>query len=306
MVDRLDARFTPIVDGIETQLVGKRHAIVLTLAAFFASGHLLIEDIPGVGKTTLAKTFAHVMGLPFGRIQFTSDLLPSDILGVSYYDMKEGEFRLKKGPIFTSFLLADEINRAMPKTQSALLEAMEEHQMTLDGQAYPLPKPFFVIATQNPSEESGTFPLPSSQLDRFILSFPIGYPDPEAERRVLAGEMGTKLPQTPLVDKAWIESVFDEVENVKLSPAMLDYLQAVVARSREPSLFIQGLSTRGALALSRSIKAWAVLHGRDYGVPEDLQAVVVEVCRHRLRFVRGDTTVERLKDALLSHLPIRA
>ena len=302
MTDTLAPEFVPIVDAIESHLLGKRHAITLTLAAFFARGHLLLEDIPGVGKTTLAKTFASVMGLGFGRIQFTSDLLPSDILGISYFDSRESRFVLKKGPIFTPFLLADEINRAMPKTQSALLEAMEERQVTIDGVSYPLPEPFFVIATQNPHEEVGTFPLPLSQLDRFICSFGIGYPNREAERKVLLGAAKAPLTDRPLMDKASIEELFDRVESVRLSDAMLDYLQAFIAYTRTSGRFAGGLSTRGAMALTSMTKSWAMLHGRDYAIPDDLQAVAGEVCIHRLRFIEGPTTIERIRHELFTHI----
>ncbi|WP_201353374.1 AAA family ATPase [Hydrogenimonas urashimensis] len=302
MTEKLAPEFVPLVEAVEAHLLGKRHAVTLTLAAFFARGHLLLEDIPGVGKTTLAKTFAAVMGLGFGRVQFTSDLLPSDILGISYFDAKESRFILKKGPIFTPFLLADEINRAMPKTQSALLEAMEERHVTIDGVTYPLPEPFFVIATQNPHEEVGTFPLPLSQLDRFICSFGIGYPEREAEREVLLGAAERPLPATPLMDEEQIHTVFMSVRNVRLSDAMLDYLQAIVAHTRTSGAFCVGLSTRGALALASMTKAWARLHGRDYAIPDDLQAVAGEVCMHRLRFKEGPTTMERIRHELFSHV----
>ncbi len=302
-MERLAARFKPIIDAVEAHLVGKRHAIELTLATFLARGHLLLEDIPGVGKTTLAKRFAEVLGLPFGRIQFTSDMLPSDILGVSYYDSETGTFRLRKGPIFTPFLLADEINRAMPKTQSALLEAMEERQVTIDGVSYPLPEPFFVVATQNPHEEVGTFPLPLSQLDRFLCSFGIGYPDAASERRVLAGEIDTTSPVEPLLTHEQMEELFAQVRAVRLNEAMLDTLQAAVSFTRESGLFPTGLSTRGALALAAMTRAWALLRGRDYAIPDDLLAVAGEVCIHRLRFTEGPTTIQRLRDVFAAHLP---
>ena len=299
----LAPEFIPVVDRIERHLLGKRHAITLTLAAFFAGGHVLLEDIPGVGKTTLAKTFAGVMGLDFGRIQFTSDLLPSDILGVSYFDQTSGKFALKKGPIFTQFLLADEINRSMPKTQSALLEAMEEHHVTIDGKSYKLEEPFFVIATQNPHEEVGTFALPHSQLDRFICSFGIGYPDREAERSVLLGLAGrTGGGEDVVMAPEAIAKTMREVAEVHLSDAMLDYLQSVIAFTRESGLFAYGLSTRGALALSAMTRAWARLHGRDYAVPDDLQAVGGEVCLHRLAFKEGATTIERIRRELFTHV----
>jgi len=302
MKQKLAPEFTPIVDAIETHLIGKRKAITLTLAACFAGGHVLLEDIPGVGKTTLAKRFAQVMGLGFGRIQFTSDLLPSDILGVSYYSQKESLFILKKGPVFTQFLLADEINRSMPKTQSALLEAMEEHSVTIDGTSHPLPEPFFVIATQNPHEEVGTFPLPHSQLDRFLCSFGIGYPDRVSERRVLLGNGTEKQNSTgALLNADQIIELAQRAQSVKMSEAMLDYLQDMIAFTRESGLFNYGLSTRGALALTAMLKCWAMLHGREYATPDDLQAVASAVCTHRLRFTEGVTTAQRIEDALFAH-----
>lgn len=302
MNDTLAPEFVPIVDAIEADLLGKRHAITLTLAAFFARGHVLLEDIPGVGKTTLAKRFAAAMGLSFGRIQFTSDLLPSDILGVNYYDQKNGEFVLKKGPIFTQFLLADEINRSMPKTQSALLEAMEEHHVTIDGKTHPLPAPFFVIGTQNPHEEVGTFVLPHSQLDRFICSFGIGYPDRDAEREVLSGmQRKPDAGHTALSSDALFQYM-QRADSVSFSDALLDYLQQLIAFSRESGLFEYGLSTRGTLALGGMVRSWAMLHGREFATPDDVQAVAAEVCAHRLRFIEGVTTPERLRRELFTHV----
>ncbi len=307
MNDTLTDRFLPIVDEIEAHLLGKRHVITLTLCTFFAGGHVLLEDIPGVGKTTLAKHFAQVLGLDFGRIQFTSDLLPSDILGVNYFDQKSGNFVLKKGAIFTQFLLADEINRSMPKTQSALLEAMEEGHITIDSKSYPLDPLFFVIATQNPYEEVGTFPLPHSQLDRFFCSFGIGYPDKEAERRVILGEelSKNKAPSaTSLFSYEEIIKIRKEIKSVHLSDAMLDYIQDIISFTRESGLFRYGLSTRGALALTAMIRSWAYLHGRSYAIPDDLQAVIGEVCLHRLSFKEGATTLKRIRYELLSQISI--
>ena len=302
MKQKLSPEFIPLIDTIEKDLVGKRHAITLTLAAYFAGGHVLLEDIPGVGKTTLAKSFARVMGLDFGRIQFTSDLLPSDILGLSYFDQKKSDFILRKGAIFTQFLLADEINRSMPKTQSALLEAMEEHSVTIDGVSHKLPEPFFVIGTQNPHEEVGTFPLPHSQLDRFICSLGIGYPDRVSERSVLLGRKeAVNASVSSSLSLERIRDLMREAREVKLSDAMLDYLQDIIAFTRESRLFDYGLSTRGALALTAMLKSWAMLHGRDYATPDDLQAVASAVCSHRLQFVEGTTTAKRIEDALFSH-----
>ncbi len=299
----LAADFVPIVDAVESRLLGKRHAATLTLAAFFAGGHVLLEDIPGVGKTTLAKTFAAVMGLDFGRIQFTSDLLPSDIVGVSYFDRKSGGFVLKKGPIFTQFLLADEINRSMPKTQSALLEAMEEHHVTIDGTSHPLPEPFFVIATQNPFEEVGTFPLPHSQLDRFLCSFGIGYPDPASERDILTGTRSAAGTIRPMITPDERRRYRKLVADVRLGEPLLDLLQRLIAFTRDSGLFTHGLSTRGALALTGMTRAWAALHGRDYAIPDDIPAVAGEVCVHRLNFKEGPTTVERIRRELFSNVP---
>jgi len=301
--ETLAPEFVPIVDAIESQLIGKRHAITLTLAAYFAGGHVLLEDIPGVGKTTLAKQFCAVLGLDFGRIQFTSDMLPSDILGISYFSQKEGGFILKKGPIFTQFLLADEINRAMPKTQSALLEAMEESNITIDGTSHALPEPFFVIGTQNPHEEVGTYPLPHSQLDRFICSFGIGYPDQASEREILKGtnRQKPKSTQTMLTaDK--IALLMQKAKEVVLSDAMLDYLQDVIKFTRESGRFEYGLSTRGALALTAMLKSWAMLQGRSYATADDLQAITAAVCTHRLKFTEGNTTALRLEHEIFTHI----
>ncbi|MDQ7047373.1 MAG: AAA family ATPase [Sulfurovum sp.] len=295
--------FTPIIDAIETHLVGKRETIALSLATFFAGGHLLLEDIPGVGKTTLAKALSQALGLDFGRIQFTSDMLPSDILGVNYYNQKEGDFVFKKGPIFTSFLLADEINRSMPKTQSALLQAMEEGIITIDQISYTLKKPFFVMATQNPYEEVGTFLLPSSQLDRFMCSFSIGYPDKDAERAILKGGSKEQLVKTQaMLDTKQIESFMQKASSVTLSDTLLDFLQAIIAFTRESGLFEYGLSTRGALALTAMVKSWAMLQGRTYATADDLQMVTGIVCAHRLHFKEGTTTMLRISHEIFSKI----
>ncbi len=299
----ISPEFTPIIDAIETHLIGKREPIALSLATFFAGGHLLLEDIPGVGKTTLAKHLSHVLGLNFGRIQFTSDMLPSDILGVNYYNQKEGEFIFKKGPIFTSFLLADEINRSMPKTQSALLQAMEEGIVTIDKTAYTLSKPFFVMATQNPHEEVGTFPLPSSQLDRFMCSFGIGYPDKASERTVLKGETKHRSDITEaMLNTVQIESYMQKASDVTLSEALLDFLQEIIAFTRESGLFEYGLSTRGALALTAMVKSWAMLQGRTYATADDVQMVTGIVCAHRLHFKEGNTTALRISHEIFTKI----
>ena len=297
------SQFTPIIDAIETHLVGKREKIALSLATFFAGGHLLLEDIPGVGKTTLAKHLSQVLGLAFSRIQFTSDMLPSDILGVNYYNQKEGAFIFKKGPIFTSFLLADEINRSMPKTQSALLQAMEEGTVSIDGTLYALPRPFFVIGTQNPHEEAGTFPLPDSQLDRFMCSFGIGYPDKTAEREILKGETGhTHTSSDTLLTPEQIESYMKQASEVTLSDTLLDFLQEIITFTRESGRFEYGLSTRGALSLTAMVKSWAMLQGRTYATADDLQTVTSVVCSHRLKFREGPTTAKRIHDEIFTHI----
>jgi len=299
----ISQEFFPIIDAIETHLIGKRETIALSLATFFAGGHLLLEDIPGVGKTTLAKHLSHVLGLDFGRIQFTSDMLPSDILGVNYYNQKEGSFVFKKGPIFSSFLLADEINRSMPKTQSALLQAMEEGIVTIDTTPYTLPKPFFVIGTQNPHEEVGTFPLPNSQLDRFMCSFGIGYPDKISERAILKGDTKHHEGQvTPLLTSKEIENIMKKASEVRLSDTLLDFLQSIISFTRESGLFEYGLSTRGALALTAMVKSWAMLQGKTYATADDIQMVTGIVCKHRLRFKEGDTTKLRIEHEIFTHI----
>jgi len=298
----ISSEFTPMIDAIEKHLIGKRETIALSLATFFAGGHLLLEDIPGVGKTTLAKNLSQVLGLAFGRIQFTSDMLPSDILGVNYYNQKEGSFVFKKGPIFTSFLLADEINRSMPKTQSALLQAMEEGVVTIDSVPYTLSKPFFVVGTQNPHEEVGTFPLPDSQLDRFMCSFGIGYPDKTSEREILKGNKEENTNTTTLLSQEQIANYMQKAGDVALSDTLLDFLQEVIAYTRESGVFESGLSTRGALSLTAMMKSWAMLQGRTYATADDLQMVTSIVCAHRLRFKEGVSTSKRIHDAIFTHI----
>jgi MoxR-like ATPase len=296
-MNELDQKFTPLISAIASQLYGKEQSIALALAAFFAKGHLLVEDIPGVGKTTLAKALASLLGLNFNRIQFTSDLLPSDILGVNYFNQKKSDFVFKKGPIFTQFLLADEINRSMPKTQSALLEAMEEGNVTIDGERYTLEQPFFVMGTQNPFEEVGTFKLPDSQLDRFICSMSIGYPSPEAERDILLRKSPKPLPDNTITLED-INKIQDAVTQVHLSDPLLDYLQSIITLSRNGVYFTHGLSTRGAIALAQMTRSWAYLHGRDYAIPDDVTEVAPYVCAHRLHFKEGKTTAQRIKDVI--------
>jgi MoxR-like ATPase len=272
------------LDQINQVLLGKPRQVRMAVAAMLAGGHLLIEDVPGVGKTTLAHALAATFDLAFQRIQFTSDLLPSDIIGVSVYEREKDAFRFHPGPIFTQLLLADEINRATPKTQSALLEAMAEGQVTIDGTTHALKQPFYVVATQNPLDLAGTFPLPDSQLDRFMLRLSLDYPDARAERELLAGEdrndMLSRL--APQLDVAGIDDLRHAAHAVTASPALLDYLQRMLAASREHPDIRVGLSPRAGLALLSGARAWALMDDRGYVIPEDLQALFVAVAAHRL------------------------
>ncbi len=266
-------------------LLGKEPQVRLALCCLFARGHLLIEDLPGMGKTTLCHALADVLGLSWKRVQFTSDLLPADILGVSVYNANDASFSFRPGPVFTQLLLADEINRTTPRTQSALLEAMAEGQVTVDGETRALPDPFFVIATQNPVHQSGTYPLPESQLDRFLMRLHLGYPDPRAERamfqrRQAPGNAREGLQQ--VISTAQLAAIRDAVREVQSSDNLLDYLQRLVAYTRESPEFEVGLSPRGALALLGSAQTWAVMHNRNHVIPEDLQAVLPAVAAHRL------------------------
>ncbi len=291
-----------IIDEIEKHIKGKREKIQLALCTFLANGHLLIEDLPGVGKTSLAKVFSRVLGLDYSRVQFTSDLLPSDILGVNYFDTKDSSFHFKPGPIFSQFLLADEINRATPKTQSALLEAMEEHQVSIDGKTMKLPEPFFVMATKNPFEEFGTFELPSSQLDRFAISLSLGYPDQKAERSILSSRSQLDLDELQSVDFSIIKRLREAVSEVHISEELLDYLQDILNFTRESGLYVNGLSTRGAISLSKLSKAWALIQGRDYVIPSDLSFLLPYVTAHRLKSKEGSKNPSEISDEILSHL----
>ncbi|MGB6018857.1 MAG: MoxR family ATPase [Sulfurimonadaceae bacterium] len=287
-----------IIDEIEKVVIGKRDKIEIAMAAFLSGGHLLIEDMPGVGKTTLAKALAHVLGLDFGRIQFTSDLLPADIIGVNYFDVKSGEFRFKKGPIFSSVLLADEINRATPKTQSALLEAMAEHQVSVENTTYPLQRPFFVIATKNPFEESGVFSMPSSQLDRFVCTISLGYADRASEREILrAGNLHSSN-DLKTFDKEEVTRLLTLSKNVHVSDEILDLIQNIIEVSREHGLFEYGLSTRGALALLQLSKAYAIIRGRDFVTPNDVTDVLEPVVVHRLELTNRDSSEPASKKIL--------
>ncbi len=284
----LSAARSPVHQVIEVAgqiILGKESQIRLALACVLARGHLLIEDLPGVGKTTLAQVLARTLGLDFHRIQFTSDMLPADIVGVSVYDRERSAFKFHPGPIFAQVILADEVNRATPKTQSALLEAMEEHQVTAEGETRPLPEPFFVIATQNPTEQVGTFPLPESQLDRFLMRLELGYPDREAERALLAGADRRALLAAlkPCLTPSELVDLQAKAALVHVAPALLDYVQAIVEYTRRSTDYVAGLSPRAALALVHSARAWAFVEGRDKVIPEDVQAVLPGVAAHRLR-----------------------
>jgi MoxR-like ATPase len=268
-----------LIEAAGQVILGKETQVRLALACLLARGHLLIEDLPGVGKTTLAHVLARTLGLHFQRIQFTSDMLPADIIGVSIYERDSGAFKFHPGPIFAQVILADEVNRATPKTQSALLEAMEEHQVTAEGETRKLPEPFFVIATQNPSEQVGTFPLPESQLDRFLMRIELGYPDRDAERALLSGADRRDLLAglEPCMSPGELLEQQETAQRVHVAPALLDYVQAIVEHTRRSPDYVAGLSPRAALALVHSARAWAMLEGRDKVIPEDVQAVLAGV-----------------------------
>ena len=265
-------------------ILGKERQIRLAIACILARGHLLIEDVPGVGKTTLSHAIARLLGLEYQRIQFTSDLLPADIIGVSIFDREKSAFRFHPGPIFAHIILADEINRASPKAQSALLEAMEEHQVTVEGATRPLPEPFFVIATQNPLHQVGTFPLPESQLDRFLMRINLGYPDAKAERELLRGADRRELIAhlQPAMTQQQLLELQAAVPATQVSDALLDYVQALIQHTRHSPRFIQGLSPRAGVAILRASQAWAMMQGRRQVLPEDVQAILPSVVGHRL------------------------
>ena len=302
------ALIRPVLDALERIVIGKSRQLQLSLACLLARGHLLIEDVPGVGKTTLAHALAKTLGLSYHRIQFTSDLLPADVLGVSVFHRDSARFEFHKGPVFSQLVLADEINRATPKAQSALLEAMEERQVTADGTTYSLPAPFFVVATRNPAHQIGTFPLPESQLDRFLMQLELGYPAPVDERRLLVnGERRALVEQQPAVLS--LDSLLrlqEQVQRVHVSEPLLDYVQALLAYTRESGEFVSGLSPRGGIALLRAAQAWALVKGHNGVHPEDLQAVLGSVVAHRLQLAHG-SSIERGADlgtAIVAAVPV--
>jgi MoxR-like ATPase len=294
-----------VVDSLATIIVGKDHQLRLALACMLAEGHLLIQDVPGVGKTTLAHALARALGLSYQRIQFTSDLLPADVLGVSVYQRDSGRFEFHKGPIFAQLVLGDEINRATPKAQSALLEAMEERQITADGTTYALPLPFFVIATRNPQHQIGTFPLPESQLDRFLMQIELGYPDPAEERVLLAHGERRRLIDTmePALSADALMRLQEQVTDVHVAEPLLDYVQALIRHTRECGHYMSGLSPRGGMALVRAAQAWALLHGHAGIHPEDVQAVFPAVVDHRLERASRDAPAEPGR-AILASVPV--
>jgi MoxR-like ATPase len=285
----LSAQLTRLVDQISTIIVGKTPQIRDCVACMLAGGHLLIEDVPGVGKTTLSHALAASLGLGFSRVQFTADLMPTDLIGVSIYERGREAFVFHPGPVFAQVLLADEINRAGPKTQSALLEAMEEHQVTVEGETRALPRPFFVIATQNPNDQLGTYPLPESQLDRFLMCITLGYPDEASERALLAGIDRREAigALSAVMTPPQLIAAQQEVLKVHVSDALLDYLQALIAATRSGAWFVDGLSPRAGIAVLRAAKARALLAQRDYVAPDDLQAILPQTVAHRLVPIAG-------------------
>jgi MoxR-like ATPase len=290
--------FTPLIETAGSVILGKTHEIKLAFVCLLAGGHLLIEDLPGVGKTTLAHLLARLLGLQYARIQFTSDMLPADVLGVSVYDRAAEQFRFHPGPVFAQLVLADEINRATPKAQSALLEAMEERQVTADGETRALPRPFFVIATQNPAHQIGTFPLPESQLDRFLMRIALGYPDQAQERILLAGE-DRRAMVAGLQPQLDVETLMQSqacLDGIHAAAPIIDYCLHILHYTRSSNRFRHGLSPRAGLGLLRAARAWAMVEGRDYVAPDDIQQVLPAVVPHRLaqeteQGVRADTTV---------------
>ena len=297
------------IEAIKTNigrvLVGKEEVTDCLLSAIRAGGHVLLEDVPGTGKTILAKSLAKSMELSFSRVQFTPDLLPSDITGLNYYNQKEGEFVFRRGPVFTNLLLADEINRATPRTQSSLLECMEEHQVTIDGETKKLEEPFFVIATQNPIETAGTYPLPEAQLDRFLMQIPMGLPDAAEERQILE-RFGRENPYdslTAVCDRETLLALMKEAEAVYVHPQLMDYLVELVLATRKHGEVVGGVSPRGSLAFYRAVRAYALVKGRDYVVPEDIKALAVPVLAHRLvlaRTLTGRSTGRQVIEQILN------
>ncbi len=296
----------PVLAQLNSIILGKQSSVRLAVTCLLAQGHLLIEDLPGVGKTTLSHAIARTLGLSYQRIQFTSDLLPADILGVAVFDRQQGGFQFQPGPIFAQLVLADEINRATPKAQSALLEAMEERQVTIEGKTRPLPEPFFVIATQNPAHQIGTYPLPESQLDRFLMRISLGFPSAEAERELLRGtDRRELLQQLPAqLNAAELQAAQQATRGVHVSNALLDYVQALLRQSRQGEFFSLGLSPRAGLGLLHAAQAWAWLDGRDHVLPEDVQSVFPAIAGHRLVVADAGKMPAQPAGWILEHTPI--
>jgi MoxR-like ATPase len=280
----LQSKIKKLQENIETVVIGKTQVVKLAITTLLAKGHLLIEDVPGIGKTTLAHALARSIQCTFHRIQFTSDLLPSDIIGVSIYDQRKGAFEFKKGPIFANVILADEINRTTPKTQSCLLEAMSDAQVSVDDKSYPLPQPFMVVATQNPIEHHGTYPLPESQLDRFMMRIRIGYPAETDEKKILKNQR-LQISVEDMKPGLTVEELLDlqrMVDSVKMDESLLDYILAIIGMTRKSKTFKLGASPRGGLILSKAAKALALVEGRNYCIPDDIKSLAVPVLAHRV------------------------
>ncbi|GAA4343389.1 AAA family ATPase [Kangiella taiwanensis] len=305
----MNSPILPVLEQLNKVVLGKPFQVKLAVVCLLAKGHLLIEDLPGMGKTTLGQAMAKVFGLDFQRIQFTSDILPADIVGANIFDREKSAFEFHPGPVFSQLVLADEINRATPKAQSALLEAMEEQQVTVEGKTYELPHPFFVIATQNPTHQIGTYPLPESQLDRFLFKINLGYPDPALEKVLLKGESGrTKMPSLEsLLDLETLEGLQKSVSDLTVTEHLLQYVMDLILATRQSPDFAHGLSPRAGLAIVSAAKAWAFVDGRDYVLPEDIQQVFVSAARHRLQSVKTSSasTIE-LIEALVKDVPVPA
>jgi len=311
-IEEVHEKSNLVLREVEKAIVGKENVLKMILTTILADGHILIEDLPGLAKTLMAKSFASALGLQFKRVQFTSDLLPSDILGVSVFNQKTLEFEFRKGPIFTNILLADEINRSPPKTQSALLEAMQERQVTIEGNTYELPRPFIVIATQNPIEQEGTYPLPEAQLDRFLVRLRVGYPTREEEKEILRRRMERKKEEvdiTPVVTPEEVLEMQRAIEDVYISEPIIDYIVAVVEATRRDKRSVEiGASPRGSLALMKLSRAYAAIEGRDYVIPDDVKAVAVPALSHRLILKRElwytKVSQESVMEKLLEKVPV--
>jgi len=287
-------QISALLEQLDSIILGNRLATKLSLVCLLARGHLLIEDIPGVGKTTLSHALANSLGLPYKRVQFTSDLLPTDIIGLTIFDAQSKKFQFKRGPIFTSVLLADEINRATPKSQSALLQAMEEKQVSIEGQQIDLPSPFFVIATQNPLEQSGTFPLPESQLDRFLMRISLGYPNTKFEKQLLM-QKNLRPDVRSVLDQSQVQALIEKVDQQHVSEAVVDYLQALLEKTRNSGKFVTGLSPRAGLQWLQAAKALAFVEGRDTVLPDDIKALATYTAAHRLNCNDGADSADELK-----------